>query len=252
MTAATPSTRVGTPSFRRRRAPEHGRGRPAQGHGPVGGAACHVALHVDRASWSRRSSCCSWSARCSRRRDARCRDALPARFLDVLGRRVGAPPARVVLHARRGDRTAPRRARGLRAPGVAARAAQAARRALRGTRCRSLQRSRCCGQVSYAIRPALAQTEAGLGISLAWTVLAVPVGFLLLIYHIDRARRSSCAGRSGRHGHERTPTLAPLAAPRGGAVRARDGPSRVRTPTLAPLPPEGAQSVAWGGPAPRP
>lgn len=35
----------------------------------------------------------------------------------------------------------------------------------------------------YAMRPAAAQTEAGLGISLAWLVAAVPAGFLLLTYH---------------------------------------------------------------------
>lgn len=36
----------------------------------------------------------------------------------------------------------------------------------------------------YALRPAMAQTEAGLGISLVWIVAAVPVGFLLLSYHL--------------------------------------------------------------------
>jgi TRAP-type C4-dicarboxylate transport system permease small subunit len=35
----------------------------------------------------------------------------------------------------------------------------------------------------YAIGPALPQNEAGLGISVAWFVLAVPVGFVLLAYH---------------------------------------------------------------------
>jgi TRAP-type C4-dicarboxylate transport system permease small subunit len=36
----------------------------------------------------------------------------------------------------------------------------------------------------YAIKPALAQTEAGLGVSLVWIVAAVPAGFLLLTYHM--------------------------------------------------------------------
>jgi len=36
---------------------------------------------------------------------------------------------------------------------------------------------------AYAIGPALPQNEAGLGISVAWFVLAVPVGFVLLAYH---------------------------------------------------------------------
>ena len=36
----------------------------------------------------------------------------------------------------------------------------------------------------YAMGPAAAQTEAGLGISVAWTVAAVPAGFLLLTYHV--------------------------------------------------------------------
>lgn len=35
----------------------------------------------------------------------------------------------------------------------------------------------------YSIGPALPQNEAGLGISVVWFVLAVPVGFLLLAYH---------------------------------------------------------------------
>ena len=35
----------------------------------------------------------------------------------------------------------------------------------------------------YAIGPALPQNEAGLGISVVWFVLAVPVGFVLLAYH---------------------------------------------------------------------
>jgi TRAP-type C4-dicarboxylate transport system permease small subunit len=35
----------------------------------------------------------------------------------------------------------------------------------------------------YAIGPAVPQNEAGLGISVAWFVLAVPVGFVLLAYH---------------------------------------------------------------------
>jgi len=35
----------------------------------------------------------------------------------------------------------------------------------------------------YSIGPALPQNEAGLGISVAWFVLAVPVGFALLAYH---------------------------------------------------------------------
>jgi TRAP-type C4-dicarboxylate transport system permease small subunit len=35
----------------------------------------------------------------------------------------------------------------------------------------------------YAVGPALPQNEAGLGISVAWFVLAVPVGFVLLAYH---------------------------------------------------------------------
>jgi TRAP-type C4-dicarboxylate transport system permease small subunit len=36
----------------------------------------------------------------------------------------------------------------------------------------------------YAIKPALGQTEAGLGVSLVWIVAAVPAGFILLTYHI--------------------------------------------------------------------
>ena len=36
----------------------------------------------------------------------------------------------------------------------------------------------------YAIKPALAQTEAGLGVSLVWIVAAVPAGFILLTYHV--------------------------------------------------------------------
>lgn len=36
----------------------------------------------------------------------------------------------------------------------------------------------------YAIKPALAQTEAGLGVSLVWIVAAVPAGFILLTYHM--------------------------------------------------------------------
>lgn len=35
----------------------------------------------------------------------------------------------------------------------------------------------------YSIGPALPQNEAGLGISVVWFVLAVPVGFVLLTYH---------------------------------------------------------------------
>lgn len=35
----------------------------------------------------------------------------------------------------------------------------------------------------YSIGPALPQNEAGLGISVMWFVLAVPVGFVLLTYH---------------------------------------------------------------------
>ncbi len=35
----------------------------------------------------------------------------------------------------------------------------------------------------YSIGPAMPQNEAGLGISVAWFVLAVPVGFALLAYH---------------------------------------------------------------------
>jgi TRAP-type C4-dicarboxylate transport system permease small subunit len=35
----------------------------------------------------------------------------------------------------------------------------------------------------YSIGPALPQNEAGLGISVVWFVLAVPVGFALLAYH---------------------------------------------------------------------
>jgi TRAP-type transport system small permease protein len=37
----------------------------------------------------------------------------------------------------------------------------------------------------YSLRPALAQNEAGLGISLIWIVAAVPVGFVLLTYHMS-------------------------------------------------------------------
>jgi TRAP-type C4-dicarboxylate transport system permease small subunit len=36
----------------------------------------------------------------------------------------------------------------------------------------------------YAMKPAMAQTEAGLGVSLVWIVAAVPAGFILLTYHI--------------------------------------------------------------------
>ena len=36
----------------------------------------------------------------------------------------------------------------------------------------------------YAMKPAMAQTEAGLGISLVWIVAAVPAGFILLTYHM--------------------------------------------------------------------
>ncbi|MFO1306289.1 MAG: TRAP transporter small permease [Burkholderiales bacterium] len=36
----------------------------------------------------------------------------------------------------------------------------------------------------YSIGPAIPQNEAGLGISVAWFVLAVPAGFLLLAYHM--------------------------------------------------------------------
>jgi TRAP-type C4-dicarboxylate transport system permease small subunit len=36
----------------------------------------------------------------------------------------------------------------------------------------------------YAMKPAMAQTEAGLGISVVWIVAAVPAGFLLLTYHV--------------------------------------------------------------------
>jgi TRAP-type transport system small permease protein len=36
----------------------------------------------------------------------------------------------------------------------------------------------------YSIGPAIPQNEAGLGISVVWFVLAVPVGFLLLAYHM--------------------------------------------------------------------
>ena len=35
----------------------------------------------------------------------------------------------------------------------------------------------------YSVGPALPQNEAGLGISVAWFVLAVPTGFVLLSYH---------------------------------------------------------------------
>jgi TRAP-type transport system small permease protein len=35
----------------------------------------------------------------------------------------------------------------------------------------------------YSIAPAIPQNEAGLGISVVWFVLSVPVGFLLLSYH---------------------------------------------------------------------
>jgi TRAP-type C4-dicarboxylate transport system permease small subunit len=37
---------------------------------------------------------------------------------------------------------------------------------------------------AYSIGPAIPQNEAGLGISVAWFVLAVPVGFALLAYHM--------------------------------------------------------------------
>jgi len=36
----------------------------------------------------------------------------------------------------------------------------------------------------YSIGPAIPQNEAGLGISVVWFVLAVPVGFVLLAYHM--------------------------------------------------------------------
>jgi len=36
----------------------------------------------------------------------------------------------------------------------------------------------------YSVGPAIPQNEAGLGISVVWFVLAVPVGFLLLAYHM--------------------------------------------------------------------
>lgn len=36
----------------------------------------------------------------------------------------------------------------------------------------------------YSIAPAIPQNEAGLGISVVWFVLAVPVGFFLLAYHM--------------------------------------------------------------------
>ena len=36
----------------------------------------------------------------------------------------------------------------------------------------------------YSIGPAIPQNEAGLGVSVAWFVLAVPAGFLLLTYHM--------------------------------------------------------------------
>jgi TRAP-type transport system small permease protein len=36
----------------------------------------------------------------------------------------------------------------------------------------------------HALGPALNQTEPGLGISLVWAFLAIPVGFALLIYHM--------------------------------------------------------------------
>jgi len=36
----------------------------------------------------------------------------------------------------------------------------------------------------HALGPAWNQTEAGLDISLAWPVLAIPVGFALLLYHV--------------------------------------------------------------------
>jgi len=36
----------------------------------------------------------------------------------------------------------------------------------------------------HALGPAWGQTEAGLDISLAWPVLAIPVGFALLLYHV--------------------------------------------------------------------
>ena len=35
----------------------------------------------------------------------------------------------------------------------------------------------------FALGPAAAQTEPGLGISLVWPVLAIPLGFTLLLYH---------------------------------------------------------------------
>ena len=44
-----------------------------------------------------------------------------------------------------------------------------------------------CGEMVwaglYALGPAAAQTEQGLGISLVWPVLAIPLGFALLLYH---------------------------------------------------------------------
>ena len=36
----------------------------------------------------------------------------------------------------------------------------------------------------YSLGPAINQTEPGLGISLVWAFLAIPVGFALLIYHM--------------------------------------------------------------------
>ena len=36
----------------------------------------------------------------------------------------------------------------------------------------------------YSLGPAIKQTEPGLGISLVWAFLAIPVGFALLIYHM--------------------------------------------------------------------
>jgi TRAP-type C4-dicarboxylate transport system permease small subunit len=37
---------------------------------------------------------------------------------------------------------------------------------------------------AYSVRPALGQVEPGLDISLVWVVVAVPVGFALLAYHV--------------------------------------------------------------------
>ena len=53
----------------------------------------------------------------------------------------------------------------------------------------------------------MAQTEAGLGISLVWFVAAVPAGFLLLTYHMIVC--SPYCGASSRAG--RGPTAATTA-----------------------------------------